>query len=125
MSFADLAHHVGRAFELVAMLVLVVALLLTAAGAVTTWRGTHDTQQTFRTVRRLLGGGLLVAVEVLVAADLVGTVAVEPTVRNVSVLGGIVLIRTFLSFSIETEIEGVVPWRRERRLDSERGDHRA
>ena len=109
MSFADLAHHVGRAFELVAMLVLVVALLLTAAGAVTTWRGTHDTQQTFRTVRRLLGGGLLVA------ADLVGTVAVEPTVQNVSVLGGIVLIRTFLSFSIETEIEGVVPWRRDRR----------
>ena len=48
------------------------------------------------------------------AADLVGTVAVEPTVQNVAVLGGIVLIRTFLSFSIETEIEGVLPWRRER-----------
>lgn len=68
-----------------------------------------------RRVRRLLGGGLQIAVEVLVAADLVGTVAVDPTVENVAVLGGIVLIRTFLSFSIETEIEGVVPWRRERR----------
>ena len=115
MSFADLAHHVGRAFELVAMLVLVLAIIVAAAGAVATWRAAHDTQQAFRTVRRLLGGGLLIAVEVLVAADLVGTVAVEPTIQNVAVLGGIVLIRTFLSFSIETEIEGVVPWRRERR----------
>jgi uncharacterized membrane protein len=95
--------------------VLVAAFVVTAAAAVTTWRATHDSQQTFRTVRRLLGGGVLVAVEVLVAADLVGTVAVAPTAENVAVLGGIVLIRTFLSFSIETEIEGVVPWRRERR----------
>jgi uncharacterized membrane protein len=115
MSFDDLAHHVGRAFELVAMLVLAAALVLAVVGAATSWRATHDPQQAFRTARRLLGGGLLIAVEVLVAADLVGTVAVDPTVENVAVLGGIVLIRTFLSFSIETEIEGVVPWRRERR----------
>jgi hypothetical protein len=51
-------------------------------------------------------------VEVLVAADLVRTVAVAPTLNNVLVLGLIVLIRTFLSFSLETEIEGVAPWRR-------------
>jgi hypothetical protein len=47
-----------------------------------------------------------------VAADLVRTVAVEPTVQNVAVLGLIVLIRTVLSFSLEIEIEGVPPWRR-------------
>lgn len=46
------------------------------------------------------------------AADLIRTVAVAPTVTNVLVLGLIVLIRTFLSFSLETEIEGVPPWRR-------------
>jgi hypothetical protein len=51
-------------------------------------------------------------VEVLVAADLVRTVAVAPTLDNVLVLGLIVVIRTFLSFSLETEIEGVAPWRR-------------
>jgi hypothetical protein len=50
--------------------------------------------------------------EVLVAADLVRTVAVAPTLNNVLVLGLIVAIRTVLSFSLETEIEGVVPWRR-------------
>ena len=115
MSFVDLAHAVGRGFELVAMLVRVAALVLAAVGAASTWRATRDPQQAFRTLRTLLGGGLLIGVEVLVAADLVGTVAVDATVENVAVLGGIVLIRTFLSFSIETEIEGVLPWRRDRR----------
>jgi len=114
VTFADLAHHVGRAFEVVAMLVLAAALVVAVIGAAKSWRATHDPQQAFRAARRLLGSGLLIGVEVLVAADLVGTVAVEPTVQNVAVLGGIVLIRTFLSFSIETEIEGVLPWRRER-----------
>jgi hypothetical protein len=50
--------------------------------------------------------------EILVAADLVRTVAVEPTMENVVILGLIVLIRTVLSFSLEIEIEGVAPWRR-------------
>ncbi len=48
----------------------------------------------------------------LPAADLLRTVAVAPTLNNVYVLGLIVVIRTFLSFSLETEIEGVAPWRR-------------
>ena len=55
---------------------------------------------------------LLLGLEILVAADLVRTVAVEPTVQNVAILGLIVLIRTFLSFSLEIEIEGIPPWRR-------------
>jgi uncharacterized membrane protein len=63
-------------------------------------------------VRQTFGGTLLLGLEILVAADLVRTVAVAPTVDNVLVLGLIVVIRTFLSFSLETEIEGVLPWRR-------------
>ncbi len=54
--------------------------------------------------------------EILVAADLIRTVAVDPTMENVLVLGLIVLIRTFLSFSLEIEIEGIVPWKRWRML---------
>ena len=63
-------------------------------------------------LRQAFGGTLLPGLEVLVAADLVHTVAVAPTLDNVLVLGLIVVIRTFLSFSLETEIEGVAPWRR-------------
>jgi hypothetical protein len=54
----------------------------------------------------------LLGLELLVAADLVRTVAIAPTIENVATLGLIVLIRTVLSFSIEIEIEGVAPWRR-------------
>jgi hypothetical protein len=53
---------------------------------------------------------LLLALEILVAADLIRTVAVAPTLVNVAVLGLIVLIRTFLSFSLQIEIDGVPPW---------------
>jgi len=63
-------------------------------------------------LRQAFGGTLLLGLEVLVAADLIRTVAVAPTLNNVLVLGLIVLIRTFLSFSLEIEINGVVPWRR-------------
>ena len=63
-------------------------------------------------LRETFGGVLLLGLEILVAADLVRTVAVEPTVESVAILGLIVLIRTFLSFSLEIEIEGVLPWRR-------------
>jgi len=63
-------------------------------------------------LRSAFGGTLLLGLEVLVAADLLRTVAVAPTLDNVLVLGLIVLIRTVLSFSLETEIEGVAPWRR-------------
>lgn len=63
-------------------------------------------------IREGFGGVLLLGLEILVAADLIRTVAVEPSLENVFVLGLIVLIRTFLSFSLEIEIEGMPPWRR-------------
>ena len=60
------------------------------------------------TLRESFGAVLLLALEVLVAADLILTVAVDQTLENVAVLGLIVLIRTILSFSLEVEIEGVL-----------------
>ena len=112
-----MARTVGRGFELAAMLVLATAFVLAAIDGVRTWRATRDRQRCYRAIRELFGGGLLIAVEILVAADLVSTVAVDPTVETVGVLGLIVLIRTFLSFSLETELEGTFPWRRGARSD--------
>ena len=117
MTFDDVAHAVGRGFELAAMVVLTVAIVVAVASAAGTWRTTRDTQLASRRLRQVFGGGLLIAVEILVAADLVSTVAVDPTIENVGVLGLIVLIRTFLSFSLETELEGSFPWRRGARPD--------
>jgi len=112
MTFDEVAEAAGVAFEVVAVLVLVAGFCLAATRSALTWRRSHDARRAYRTLREVLGGGLLIALEILVAADLVGTVAVDPTVQNIAVLGLIVVIRTFLSFSIETEIEGVFPWRR-------------
>jgi uncharacterized membrane protein len=62
--------------------------------------------------RKGLGRSILVGLELLVAADIIRTVSVEPQLENVLVLGLVVLIRTFLSFSLELEIEGRWPWQR-------------
>jgi uncharacterized membrane protein len=63
-------------------------------------------------VRTVFGRSILLGLEFLVAADIIRTVAVEPSLENVAVLGLIVLIRTLLSFSLEVEIDGTWPWRR-------------
>jgi uncharacterized membrane protein len=60
--------------------------------------------------RRRLGRAILLGLEFLVAADIIRTVAVTPTAESVAVLGGIVLIRTFLSFSLQLEMTGAWPW---------------
>lgn len=62
--------------------------------------------------RSSLGRSILLGLEFLVAADIVGTVAIEPSLDSLAVLAGSVLIRTFLSFSLEVEIEGRWPWQR-------------
>jgi uncharacterized membrane protein len=66
----------------------------------------------YRRYRANLGRGILLGLELLVAADIIGTVAVTPSLGNLAVLGLIVLIRTFLSISLEVEIEGRWPWQR-------------
>ena len=68
-------------------------------------------QGVYAMVRKYFGQSILLGLEILVAADLIRTVAVEPTMDNVLVLGVIVLIRTLLSFSLEIEIYGRLPWR--------------
>jgi uncharacterized membrane protein len=87
-------------------------VILSITLAVLAWRRSGSPKRAYATLRQAFGGALLLSLEILVAADLIRTVAISPTLDNVLVLGLIVLIRTFLSFSLEIEIEGVVPWRR-------------
>jgi uncharacterized membrane protein len=111
-TYADAMLWVARAFEVAAAVVLVLGLLLAFFLAARTYRRTGDGAVAYRTMRQAFGGVILLGLEILVAGDLIRTVAVEPTLENVVVLGLIVLIRTFLSFSLEIEINGVPPWRR-------------
>lgn len=69
-----------------------------------------DPADVYRDVRNRLGHGILLGLELLVAADIIHTVAVELTFETVSVLAIVVLIRTFLSFTLEVELTGRWPW---------------
>jgi uncharacterized membrane protein len=111
-SFSTAMDHVAQGFEAFGALILVIGVLWSSALAVLAWRPPGSPKQAYTALRQGFGGTLLLALEILVAADLIRTVAVSPTLDNVLVLGLIVLIRTFLSFSLEVEIEGVLPWRR-------------
>ena len=112
MTFTEAMENVANGFEALGALTLMFGFLWSVGLALLAWRRTASGQTAFETLRRSFGAVLLLALEVLVAADLILTVAVEPTLENVAVLGLIVVIRTVLSFSLEIEIEGVVPWRR-------------
>lgn len=111
MAFVELMDYVGKAFEAVGVGVLVLGLVWSVVVSTRVWRKAEG-REAYRVLRESFGGVLLLGLEILVAADLIRTVAVEPSMENVLVLGLIVLIRTFLSFSLEIEIEGTVPWRR-------------
>lgn len=112
LTFTESMETVAKFFEAVGAVVLLVGLVLSAGLAIRSLTRTRDPQMAYRVLRRSFGGAIILGVEVLVAADLVRTVAIAPTIENALSLAIIVLIRTILSFSLETEIEGVVPWRR-------------
>ena len=65
---------------------------------------------TYIKLRQTLGKSILIGLEILIAADIIATVVTDPTLLSVSVLGLIVLIRTFLSMSLQVELEGKFPW---------------
>jgi uncharacterized membrane protein len=112
MTFMEFMDRAAQAFEVFAVAVLIVGMLWSLLYSASVWRTSGDGRRGYALLREFFGGVLLLGVEILVAADLIRTVAVTPSLESVGVLGLIVLIRTFLSFSLETEIEGVPPWRR-------------
>lgn len=107
--FATVAEDVATVIEIVGVVILVIACLVTAVGAL---RNVIAGRDAYEPARRTFGRGLLLSLEVLVAADIVQTVAVDLTLESVATLGLLVFVRTVLSFSISAEIEGIVPWRR-------------
>ena len=111
MTFKEGIELAGRIVEAVGVgvLLLGVAAVLLAGLAKTLGKG--DLVEAYRRSRKGLGRVILLGLEILVAGDIIATVAVEPSLTSVAVLAGIVLIRTFLSWAIEVEAEGRLPWR--------------
>jgi uncharacterized membrane protein len=115
MSFESSMIVVTEVFEVTGVGVLIAGGVYSLVRYVAALRDRVLSVTSYTDLRDNLGRTILLALEILVAADIIRTLAVQPTLANVAVLGLIVLIRTFLSFSLEIEIDGVLPWRRQRR----------
>ena len=101
----------ARWIEWIGVSILVISLVLSVVRAIAGFLRKATPSEIYINTRSFLGRGILLGLEVLIAADLIRTVAVAPTLDNAITLGIIVLIRTFLSFSLDVEITGSLPWR--------------
>lgn len=110
MTFQEILERVGQAADATGVGVIVVGI--TVASVVALAALLRRDPGTYEDYRRRLGRSILLGLEILVAADIIRTVAVTPTLASVAVLAVIVLIRTFLSFSLELEITGRWPWQK-------------
>jgi len=99
-----------RAIEAAGIAIIVLGGVVATALFLRRLSRTDGFSDSYHRYRENLGRAILLGLEFLVAADIIGTVAVAPTFRNLGVLGLIVLIRTFLSFSLELEVNGRWPW---------------
>jgi uncharacterized membrane protein len=107
-----LMEPVATGLELFGVAVIVGGILWATARFLLRDLRSGDGIKAYERYRANLGRGILLGLEILVGADIVATVTAPLTFHSVGMLGLIVLIRTFLSFSLETEIEGRWPWRR-------------
>ncbi len=112
MAFENAVSDVVRGVEVVGVAIMVVGGFVSFA--VFARRAWHPERRlgSYNELRRNLGRSILVGLEVLIVADIVRTIVVDPTIDSVVVLGAIVLIRILLSFSIDAEVDGAWPWNR-------------
>ncbi len=109
-SVTRMMEPVATVLELLGVVVIILAVVFATIQLMRTWRAAP--KAAYDQYRANLGRGILLGLELLVGADIIATVTAPLTWESVGLLGVIVLIRTFLSFSLETEIEGTLPWRR-------------
>ena len=105
----EIAETIANLIELAAVLAITIAVIAAIVGALRTRIGS-DWTDAFQTFKRYMGLGLLIGLDLLIAGDIIKTVTLEPTFENAAVLGLLVLIRTFLSWTIVLEVNGRWPW---------------
>ncbi|MBP1819705.1 DUF1622 domain-containing protein [Mycobacterium sp. OAE908] len=108
MSLVEVIDGIGSTIDAIGVAVIAGGAIL--AVFLTIGRARQEDGGAYEFFRRRLGRAILLGLEFLVAADIIRTVAVTPSAESVAVLGGIVLIRTFLSFSLQLEVTGAWPW---------------
>lgn len=110
VEFGQVVEIVGKAVDVVGVAVMVVGVCWALVRYATRSLGGSGDGDLYAEARRSVGRSVLLGLEVLVAGDIIRTVAVSPTFTSVGVLAIIVAIRTFLSFTLEMEITSRWPW---------------
>jgi uncharacterized membrane protein len=105
----EVAEDVSEWIEILAISVIAVAVLVAVVHGLATALS-HGVAAGVGAVRRDTGRGLLLGLDLLIAADIIRTVTLEPTLQNVAALGLLVLVRTFLAWSLVVELHGRWPW---------------
>ena len=108
MNFQQTVESIGMAIDGVGVAVIVIGIIAATGRALLV--APPPGLDRYMAYSQNLGRAILLGLELLVAGDIIKTVAVAPTLQNMVVLGAIVIIRTFLSFSLELEINGRWPW---------------
>jgi len=111
VQYTDIMEWVARGVEVFGVVILVAGSLLAFVPFLRASLS-GDRRAAYRPLRNDLGRAILLGLEILIVADIVQTITVDLTLVNAATLGVIVVVRTFLSFSLEIELEGVPPWRR-------------
>lgn len=104
--------HLAKALEVAGVGIIIVGVVLATALFVRSGFREGDWRKSYEGYRSNLGRGILLGLELLVGADIISTITAPLTPESVGLLAAIVGVRTFLSFSLETEIEGCWPWQR-------------
>jgi len=104
-------HWTASAIELLGVVVIVCGVVVATVWSLREMRH-GEFADAFRSYRANLGRGILLGLEFLIAADIIGMIAIVPSFDRLGVLALIIVIRTFLSFSLQIEIEGRLPWQR-------------
>lgn len=106
-----IAENVSEWIEVVAIAVITVAVLAALAVGIRSVRSL-GVRESVEQVKQVVGRGLLLGLDLLIAADVIRTVTLEPTLENVAALGLLVVVRTLLAWSLMVELHGRWPWQR-------------
>src|SRR5687768_10533845 len=111
LTFDQVMEAVVHGFEIGGVAILVLGSLAGLVDAALVYRRVGGVEA-YERGRRNIGRAILFGLEFLIIADIVLTITIDPTLKSALALGLLVLVRTFLSFSLEIELEGALPWRR-------------
>ena len=112
--FQDVVDTISQVIDAAGVIVVVAGLAIATGAFLLAQRGRVKQATAYRDYRRQVGKAILLGLEFLVAADIIRTIAVDPTFAGVGVLAVVVAVRTFLSFALEVELEGRWPWQSRR-----------